>query len=242
MKLLNLGCGTVTSSRPGVVNIDRSIYLRLRRRKVLSPLVPLVVRGERRAKYDSLPDNILVHDLEKPLPFEDESVDAVYHSHVLPHLDRDAAVSLLQEVYRVLRSGGVHRIVLPDLELLTRDYLDHLDICEATPEERWAHDECIARIIELAVRKDAYASRHQKRTRRVLERLVLGDARRRRETTQWMYDRINLEAKLRTAGFREVHVQNPETSLIPDWPQYGLDTDESGEPRKRRSLYMEGIK
>lgn len=240
--LLNLGCGTVTSDRPGVVNIDRSIYLRLKKHRLLGPLVPLVAVGERREKFDSLPDNVLVHDLSKGLPFDDGSVGAVYHSHMLPHLDRDVAVALLHEVHRVLRPGGIHRIVLPDLEVLCRDYLSHVAVCDARPEERGDHDEYIARIIELAVRKEAYGTRDQVPVRRFLENLVLGDARRRGETTQWMYDRISLEAKLRAAGFHRVLVQDPTTSLIPDWTSHRLDTDERGEPRKRRSLYIEGVK
>lgn len=240
--LLNLGCGTVTSDRPGVINIDRSIYLRLRKHRFLAPLVPLVAVGERRQKYDSLPDNIMVHDLARGLPFADGSVDAVYHSHMLPHLDRDVALSLLQEVHRVLRPAGVQRIVLPDFELLCRDYLSHVGVCDAKPEERSGHDEYIGRIIELAVRKDAYGTRDQSPGRRFIENLILGDARRRGETTRWMYDRISLEAKLLATGFREVFVQDPTTSLIPAWTQHGLDTDAEGRPRKRRSLYIEGVK
>ena len=48
MIILNLGCGTKTSKKPGVVNVDWSIYLRLKQMKVLTPIIPLFVRGERR--------------------------------------------------------------------------------------------------------------------------------------------------------------------------------------------------
>ena len=44
--ILNLGCGTGTS--PMTVNIDFSIYQRLRARKGGHPVAKLVLRGERR--------------------------------------------------------------------------------------------------------------------------------------------------------------------------------------------------
>ena len=66
---------------------------------------------------------LLPHDLRRGIPFPDGSVDAVYHSHVLEHIDRSAVPGCLAEIRRVLRIGGVHRIVVPDLELVVRNYL-----------------------------------------------------------------------------------------------------------------------
>lgn len=63
MKILNLGCGTKTSNKPGVINIDWSIYLRLRKMKALRSVVPLFVRGVRLERFNSLADNIMVHNL-----------------------------------------------------------------------------------------------------------------------------------------------------------------------------------
>jgi len=106
VRLLNLGCGTKVSGHPDVVNIDWSIYLRLKRNPVLRRLTPMVVKGERLRRFASLPDNILVHNLANGIPFPDESVDAVYHSHLLEHLDREVAGRFLREVRRVLKPGG----------------------------------------------------------------------------------------------------------------------------------------
>ena len=55
-------------------------------------------------------------DISKGLPFDDGQFDAVYHSHVLEHLDPAAGRALLAECLRVLKPGGVVRIVVPDLE------------------------------------------------------------------------------------------------------------------------------
>ena len=78
--------------------------------------------------------------------------------------------------------------------------------------------------------------------RRFFENLILGDARRRGETHQWMYDRINLQAKLINLGYKEVLVQEYNTSLIPNFIEYGLDVDENGNQYKQESLYIEAAK
>jgi len=62
-------------------------------------------------------------DISKGLPFDDGQFDAVYHSHVLEHLDPAAGRALLAECLRVLKPGGVVRIVVPDLEQIATLYL-----------------------------------------------------------------------------------------------------------------------
>jgi len=83
MRMLNLGCGTKTSDKTGVINIDWSIYLRIKKIKVFRPVVPLLVRGERLERFNSLPNNIMVHNLAKGIPLNTDSVDVVYHSHMI---------------------------------------------------------------------------------------------------------------------------------------------------------------
>ena len=60
-------------------------------------------------------EDVVIHDIRRPLPYPDNSFDAVYHSHVLEHLNPEEAKSLLQEVRRVLKANGICRIVVPDL-------------------------------------------------------------------------------------------------------------------------------
>src|SRR6478609_4023952 len=55
---------------------------------------------------------VLTHDLRLPLPFEDESFEAVYHSHVLEHIPRAEARRFIGECWRVLVPGGVLRVVV----------------------------------------------------------------------------------------------------------------------------------
>jgi SAM-dependent methyltransferase len=67
------------------------------------------------------------HDVTRPLPFPDGHFDAVYHAHLLEHLPRAEALPFLRECWRVLRPGGVLRVVVPDLEQIARLYLAALD-------------------------------------------------------------------------------------------------------------------
>lgn len=239
MKILNLGCGTKASSHPNVINIDWSITLWLKHSKILRPLLPLLIRERRMEKLRSLPDNIMVHDLSKGIPFGSGSVDVVYHSHVLEHLDRDVAAIFLTEVKRVLKPGGIHRIVVPDLEKICADYLAHISYCDRHHEELHSHDFYVAALLEQSVRKEAYGTSQQSTFRRFVENLLLGDARRRGETHQWMYDRISLKEQLLNAGYVNVCIQDYNTSQIANWNSYGLDINEAGEQYKPGSLYME---
>ena len=244
LKILNLGCGYRTS--PRCVNIDFSIGLRVKDSFVgRTGLAKLVFNGERWKSFDSITGDILVHNLKKGIPAEDSSIDAVYHSHVLEHLDRvdsDVVPAFLAEVLRVLKPGGVHRIVVPDMERLCRDYLSHLEECVSTNRFTDEHDVIIGQLITQMVRKEAYGTSRQPRLRRKIENLVLGDARKRAETHQWMYDRVNLTCILDKAQFRDIRQVDHLTSSIPQWDTIALDRGPDGGEYKPGSLYVEAIK
>lgn len=242
MKILNLGSGTKTSAHPDVANVDWSFYIRLKRSPVLGRAAGRLLTGERRRRLAELPDNMVSQDLSKGIPFDDASVDVVYHSHMLEHLDRWVAPLFMAEVRRVLRPGGIQRVVVPDLERLCRDYLEHLRACDEDPSLLPDHDRYVGEIIEQSVRRDAYAMRGQRGPRRLLELVLLGDARRRGETHQWMYDAANLTQLLRTSGFSDIRRVTYEESSVPGWSAYGLDLDERGGEYKPGSLYIEAAR
>ena len=67
------------------------------------------------------------HDVTQ-LPFEENSVDLIYASHLLEYFDREEAVEVLSEWRRVLRyppggPGGVLRLAVPDFETMVILYL-----------------------------------------------------------------------------------------------------------------------
>jgi len=242
LKILNLGCGTKISDSPDVTNIDWSLYLRLSRYKAIKPLLPVVLSSDRLKKLEELPTNILVHDLRKGIPYPESSIDVVYHSHVLEHLDRDIGKSFLKEIKRVLKPSGIVRIVVPDLELLCRQYIEHIGQCESSKSEYENHDKYIGDFIEQCVRRQAAGVSSQNVFRKVIEKLIVGDARRRGETHQWMYDKINLQYMLEKIGYVDVEVCRYDISSIPNWNDYGLDVNHDGSQYKHKSLYVEARK
>ena len=240
MKVLNLGCGYQTSER--CINIDWSLPIRLKQSAIGRRIAPVLITGERRIAYDAMRgDDVMRHDLRKGIPFPDNSVDGVYHSHLFEHLDRDVVPIFLAEVLRVLRPGGVHRIVVPDLEFETRRYLSSLDAAADGQSSAEVHAENIYLLIDQMVRKEAAGTSQQHGFRRWAENALLGDARKRGETHQWMWDRISLPAALLESGFSRPTIARFDTSALDEWPMYLLDQNDSGEEYRPGSLYVEAF-
>jgi SAM-dependent methyltransferase len=131
---LNLGCGQNLAE--SWVNVDYAMGARLARIPVIGFIAKKmkIFARERSA-------GIFLHDLTKPFPWEDCSVDVVYSSHTLEHFTRDDGKRFLEESYRVLRKGGLIRIVVPDLldfigryesgEIKAEDFVDELGVLYA---------------------------------------------------------------------------------------------------------------
>jgi SAM-dependent methyltransferase len=115
---LNLGCGSIC--HPDWINLDF---------------------------IASRPD-VVACDLRKPLPFADASADACYASHVLEHFGREHARAFLMQCRRVLRSGGVVRIVVPDLENIATAYLGSMD--QSAANHDWMTLELIDQMVRTA--------------------------------------------------------------------------------------------
>ena len=58
------------------------------------------------------------------LPFDDESVDLIYASHVIEYFNRNEIISLLKEWRRVLKNNGVLRLAVPDFNSMVNLYLN----------------------------------------------------------------------------------------------------------------------
>ncbi|MBA54420.1 MAG: hypothetical protein CMK89_08200 [Pseudomonadales bacterium] len=238
--ILNLGCGTKTSDHPNVVNIDWSISLRIKKNPVLRAFLPLLLNQERRSRIAKDLGKIVVHDLSKGLPYADGSISVVYHSHLLEHIERNKAETFLSENLRVLKRGGILRVVVPDFEQLCRKYLASLESGLSTSTVE--HETHIADIIEQCVRVEAFGTSKQRQPRRFLENLLLGNARKRGETHQWMYDKSTLTNLLKKIGFGSVSICEFNASQIDHWNEIGLDLDSNGMQYKPFSLYVEAMK
>lgn len=80
--------------------------------------------------------DVIAYNLAKGIPFEDNTFDLVYHSHVVEHFTKTSATSFIRECYRVLKPQGILRVVVPDLEQIARLYLTALE--KASSSEQWA--------------------------------------------------------------------------------------------------------
>lgn len=59
------------------------------------------------------------YDMRKdPLPFADGSVDNIYVSHVIEHVETTCVERFFREAWRVLKPGGVLRVACPDARFL----------------------------------------------------------------------------------------------------------------------------
>jgi predicted SAM-dependent methyltransferase len=99
-------------------------------------------------------DGVIGHDLRQPLPFPDASFDAVYSSHVLEHFTPDMGRRFLREQWRVLKPGGICRVVVPDLERVCRDYLAQLDRAVRDPAQVLDYQWTVLQLIDQMVRED----------------------------------------------------------------------------------------
>ena len=122
---INVGCGDVPTN--GWRNFDNSLSLRLSRIPVVPYLlfkIGLINASQYQfVKYAGL-NEIEYADATKRLPLSDRSVDVLYSSHMLEHLDQTDATSFFKEARRVLRSGGIIRLAVPDLRKQVQQYIE----------------------------------------------------------------------------------------------------------------------
>ena len=134
LKRLHIGCGLNTPQE--WINLDGSWNAWLakfpRTRKILKS-TPLAPKWLFEIEWSS---EILIHDVRKPLPFPENSINAVYSSNLLEHLYLEEANKLLKECYRIIEPAGILRIVVPDLRSIIMEYLEERQDADKTEIEQ----------------------------------------------------------------------------------------------------------
>ena len=69
-------------------------------------------------------------DLKRGLPFPDKSMHKIYSSHVFEHFTYKQGQELFGECHRVLVSGGIFSICVPNARLYFEAYLNDSDLSE----------------------------------------------------------------------------------------------------------------
>lgn len=108
---INIGCGL--SGIAGWHNLDNSPTIHLSRIPLLKQML----------KLPTWPKDVRRFDVRKGLPFGKKTVQYIYSSHTFEHFTYDEALKIAKDCHQVLDAGGVLRIVVPDLELVVREYL-----------------------------------------------------------------------------------------------------------------------
>ena len=165
---VQFGCGLCAPE--GWRNFDASPRLWVEK-------IPLIGRFIRHPLF---PKNCEYGDIVRGLPLAPGSCDFLYSSHVLEHLSLEDLRQALANVFRLLKPGGVFRLVVPDLESEAKKYL--------------ASDESDRAINFL---KSTYLGK-ETRDRTVMGWLhaMIGNA-----NHLWMWDFRGLEAELKKVGF-----------------------------------------
>jgi predicted SAM-dependent methyltransferase len=125
----------------------------------------------------------IVHDLRAGLPIDEGMASLIYSEHVLEHLPLEAGCQLLADCRAALGQGGVLRVAMPDLRSLVDAYEGDWRGQEWLEDRAYDEIDTPARMLNVAMRWWGHV---------------------------YLYDKQDLEVRLRAAGF---------TSLR--WPGWG---------------------
>ena len=129
MKLIQIGCGHNPLS--GFQNYDSDLFLFFKyipfSEKILSlfnfipkAFIDFIILAKKH--------NIHYCDASKKIPLDDNSVELIYSCHMVEHLDWNESLSFFSESKRVLKNGGILRIVVPDFDFLINNYKKNNDV------------------------------------------------------------------------------------------------------------------
>jgi predicted SAM-dependent methyltransferase len=188
---VNLGCGS--NPLPGWTNID----------------------GGDGLWYDAPqhPDVIPLEVFDALQAIHDQSCDFVYSEHFYEHFTLADGFRLASEWARILKPGGVARVVTPDLTREVRMYLG-----EQIPTDPKTY---------LAHKRRWLGTRHVPEVQRFLTPAMLLNFGMRLDGHQFVYDFESLRAQLESAGFESVTRERFGNSTRPELR--GIDRHNGGD-------------
>lgn len=131
-------------------------------------------------------------DLSISIPFENNSVDFIFNEHFLEHLTVEEGQVFLKDCKRVLKDGGVLRISMPDLETTVKDYFN----------PNWKED-----------KKEYYKKFGLEFIKTKAEKININF---RSWGHKWLYDKEELERRLKEAGFKNIKFCELKESDYPE--------------------------
>lgn len=172
MKLLNLGCGQ--KYHKDWVNID----------------------------FVSSSEYVEAHNLLNGIPLKDNCIDVVYHSHILEHFSKQDGFHFMEECYRVLKTNGIIRIAVPDLETIAKEYIRNLQLAmEGNVEAKNNYEWIKLELFDQMVRNESGGEMKDYLYQPILE------------NESYVYNRIGAEGKIIRDSFLNKKVYNDEKKL-----------------------------
>jgi len=205
---LNIGCGR--SPTPDWINYDNSPSVWMARwplfALILARLLSRLGLIDRHALgfVEFRRSHRIRHaDAARRIPHAGGSVDAIYSSHMLEHLDRAEAQAFLAECRRVLKPGGILRLAVPDLRNAAYQYLRLSDADGFLRHLQFDLDKPRGPVARLRQMLSGGRGHH------------------------WMYDRDSLLALVKAAGFAEVELAEEGRTRIADPGRLDLNEREA---------------
>ena len=213
MKRINIGCGRTPT--PGWTNYDNSPSVRLSKHTVLQKVLNLLrlLDGPQKDFIEfAKSSTIKWAEATKRIPEDTNSVSVLYSSHMLEHLDTIERTNFLREVFRILCSGGIIRIAVPNIRFHIDNYLNDNDA-----------DRFITAISLTKTKPRSLAAKC---------RFLLSGIRHH----HWMYDGDSLCRLLLSAGFKDPQIMPPGSTRIPEPGELNLYE------RVPESVFVEAVK
>ncbi len=215
--LVHLGCGPEVQPSEWI-DCDGSWNALIG--KLPSPIRKMIITIARslRIQLREWPGHVRFLNLRKRFPITDNSVDAIYASHVWEHLSRTDAERATKECCRILKEGGVLRLAVPDLRYFCESYLSSKD------------DDAADRFMDqIRVR-----SRGEKQSFLIALYTLATDF----HSHKWMYDARTLGVLMTSSGFTDVDEKKCFESAIPEITQ----VESPGRVSPEAGIAIEGMK
>lgn len=210
-----MGCGS--SPIPDWTNYDNSLTVLIAQSSLLSWLV----------QHTKLKSVVQIDFLRKckeyrvryasalSIPEKSGTVDIVFSSDMLGHLDRVDARMFLAECRRILRPGGFLRLSVPNLKMMAKYYLQDGDA-------------------NLFLERLAFPLDKPRGFFEIIRWLLIGH-----RGHYWMYDNSLLCELVTSCGFIDAKVLKAGETTIPHYRKLDLSAHAGGEEVGAGSLYLE---
>ncbi len=210
---INIGCSTTPTI--GWKNYDNSPAIFLAKFGVLADLffkLKFISDHQYEVVNFYRKNKIIWADVTKSLPIESNTVNTIYSSHMFEHLDKNEASKCLLEMKRVLKPGGILRLVLPNMRKYINEYLIDNDL------DKLIETSCLG----------------TEKPQSIIEKIKFFLSGPRHHL--WMYDEDSLSKLLKKYEFTDIKILKPGETNIKNYGELNL------RERENDSFYIEAKK